>query len=96
MKHVVLVKNHKDGRTRLYSLPENRDMVEKGAQVGVRYRENDLIMGETVSKSYQVDDATFAIIADLLGMEPDTPLKPVCYIYVPDKLSEDTKDNNDA
>ena len=29
-------------------------------------------------------------------MEPDTPLKPVCYIYVPDKLSEDKKDNNDA
>ena len=96
MKHVVLVKNHKDERTRLYSLPNDREMIAKGTSVGVRYRENDLVMGETVSNSYQVVDSTFAIIADMLGMEPDTPLKPVCCIYVPEKLPEDKKDDGDA
>ena len=62
MKHVVLVKNHKDGRTRLYSLPENR-----GDAFYVNRR-----------------------------IRPSSGTWPVCYIYVPDKLSEDKKDNNDA
>ena len=87
--NIVMVKNYKDGRTRLYSLSDEAltkksVSIEKGTRVGVRYRESDLISGEIVSNGcYTLDDTTWPMVADLLGMAPDTPLKPVCIIYAP-------------
>ena len=97
--NVVMVKNYKDGRTRLYSLSDEALTqksvpIEKGTKVGVRYQESDLISGEIVSNGcYTLDDATWLMVADLLGMAPDAPLKPVCILYSPHSVLPGREDD---
>ena len=65
MKNIVKVMRLKDNANRLYALPEGVT-VKKGTLVIVEFPDRfSTCLGTAVSDSYEVDEATAAMIADL-------------------------------